>query len=192
MPNKPYMPEIDYVNELKENELKREGDKTFVYLKGLERLAKERGIASAVAMRLEPILLPSHQGIMCTYQYQFVDGQLYQGSADATAANCNPGFGNFLTAMAESRAKARALRTAFGITLCSVEEKADGVVVEEVANAPIEDHQVKAATFIAKQKGLTKVDFLGLLSTNFGQKDIKLLTKQQANELISKLNAVKR
>lgn len=46
----------------------------------------------------------------------------YSGSADATESNTREGFGNYLAAMAETRARARAFRTALGIQRCSKEE----------------------------------------------------------------------
>jgi hypothetical protein len=185
---KPFDPAVDYVGLLNDDELKEEDGRKYVFLRGLERLAKERGIANAVAMRLEPFKLDTIQGVMCTYQYTFWDGSVYQGSADATLQNCESKFGQFLTAMAESRAKARALRTAFGITLCSVEEKADGAVVitSESESSPIDDHQATAIKFIAKERGLSESDAVALLGKKSG--DISKLTKREGRELIAKLN----
>lgn len=184
-----YDPSIDYVNLLTEDETKEEDGRKFVFLRGLERLAKERGIANAMVVRLEPFnVAPGVQGVMCTYQFTFWDGGIYHGSADATLQNCESRFGQFLTAMAESRAKARALRTAFGISLCSVEEKADGAVViaGESESSPIDDHQATAIKFIAKEKGVSEADALSLIGKKGGE--ISKLTKKEGRELITKLN----
>lgn len=186
---KAFDPTIDYSSLLHSSEIKDEGNRQFVYLRGLERLAKERGIANAMCVRLDE--MKDGKGIICTYQYGFRDGCIYHGSADATRANCEGDFGAYLTAMAESRAKARALRTAFGISMCSVEEKADIVVMEDVDSVSIEDHQLQAIKFLAKQKELGKDDVLGLLTKPRAIGDMHELTKEEGRELISRLNEFK-
>lgn len=180
---KPFDPTKDYVKELKDSELKTEGKSTFVYLKGLERLAKERGVAQAVCTKLDQL---GTSGVFCTYQYAFWDGAVYQGSADATTKNCDGKFKLYLTAMAESRAKARALRTAFGINLCSVEEKADVEIADDNDFGPAEEHQLVAIKNIAKAKGLGSEDVLGLMEVP--KKKLESLTRQEARDLIASLN----
>lgn len=179
----PFDPSKDFVKELKDEELKREGKRTFVYLKGLERLAKERGVLSAVCTRLEQL---GTNGVACTYSYSFMDGATYQGSADATTKNCEGKFRLYLTAMAESRAKARALRTAFGVTLCSVEEKADVDVADDNDLGPAEEHQLVAIKNIAREKELGSEDILGLMEVP--KKKLETLTRQEARDLIASLN----
>lgn len=183
---KKFDPNMDYVKELNDDELKREGSRTFVYLKGLERLAKERGIAQAVCTRLEQL---GTSGVLCTYQYVFWDGAIYQGSADATIKNCEGKFKLYLTAMAESRAKARALRTAFSINLCSVEEKADVDIADDGDLGPADEHQLVAIKNIAREKGLALEDVLGLME--IPKKKLELLTRQEARDLIGSLNSFK-
>lgn len=183
-------PTVDYTSLLTTSEIKEEGGRQFVYLRGLERLAKERGIINAICIRLEE--MRDSRGVIATYQYGFVDGCIYQGSADATKANCEGNFGAYLTAMAESRAKARALRTAFGISMCSVEEKADIVVMEDADSSAIEDHQLQAIKFLAKQKEFAnKEDVLALLSKSRPINDMRELTKEEGRELIKALNDTK-
>lgn len=176
-------PSVDYVSKLKDSELKKEGKRTFVYLKGLERLAKERGVSAAVCTKLDQL---GTSGVFCTYQYTFWDGATYQGSADATTKNCEGKFKLYLTAMAESRAKARALRTAFGINLCSVEEKADVDVADDVDFGPAEDHQLVAIKNIAKAKGLGSEEILSLMEVP--KKKLEKLTRQEARDLMTSLN----
>lgn len=182
-------PTVDYTSLLTLKEIKEEDGRQFVYLRGLERLAKERGIMNAICIRLEE--KKDSSGVMITYQYGFVDGCIYQGSADATKANCDGNFGTYLTAMAESRAKARALRTAFGISMCSVEEKADIVVMEDTDNSAIEDHQLQAIKFLATNKGLGKDEVLAILAKPRPIGDMRELTKEEGRELIKSLNDTK-
>ena len=93
--------------------------------------------------------------------------------------------------MAESRAKARALRTAFGISMCSVEEKADIVVMEDTDNSAIEDHQLQAIKFLATNKGLGKDEVLAFLSKPRPIGDMREMTKEEGRELIKALNDTK-
>lgn len=175
----------DYTKDLKSNEIKHEGTKSFVFLKGLERLAKERGIRNALCVRLEQL---GTNGVFCTYQYMFEDNRLYQGSADATTKNCDGNFKLYLTAMAESRAKARALRTAFGISMCSVEEKSDIVVVEDADFGPIGDEQLQLIKHKAKEHSLGKADILSMLEVPRNIPTMKKLTREEGREIIGKLN----
>lgn len=176
-------PTKDYSKSLNPDELKSEGKKTFVFLRGLERLAKERGVLEAVCTRLEQL---GTSGVMCTYSYSFVDGAIYQGSADATVKNCDGNFKLYLTAMAESRAKARALRTAFAITLCSVEEKSNVDIADDRDLGPAEGHQIVAIKNIAKEKGLVKEQVLELM--DIPKTDFKKLSREEARSLIAALN----
>lgn len=185
MPIKEFDPEYDYNKDLQDEEFKVEKGKPFVYLKGLERLAKERGIKSAICMRLEQ--LGTH-GVLCTYQYEFDDCRIYQGSADATIKNCDGNFKLYLTAMAESRAKARALRTAFGITTCSVEEKADVDIIDDVDLGPIGDEQIQLIKLLARNLNLGRQDIVDLLEVPRKVSDLKELSKEEGIEIIAALN----
>ncbi len=186
--SKPFDPRYDYNKDLRENEFKYEKGRPFVYLKGLERLAKERGIMVAQAIRLECIGNTSHYGVMCTYQYMFDDGRMYQGSADATIKNCDGNFKLYLTAMAESRAKARALRTAFGITTCSVEEKSDMTVADDPELGPIGADQIHLIKLKAAEHNLGKADLGNLLEVPRDFKELKKLSKEEGIEILGRLN----
>lgn len=184
---KAFDPTKDYTKELTAEELKHEGKRTFVYLRGLERLAKERGVQSALTTRAEQL---GSNGVLVSYQYKFWDGSVYEGSADATVKNCDGNFKLYLTAMAESRAKARALRTAFGVTLCSVEEKSDMQVANDDDFGPISDHQLVAIKSIAKTKGLSASDILQMMEVP--KKKLESLTKEEGTDLIKMLNEFKK
>lgn len=189
---KPFDPFYDYTKDLKDDELKYENGKPFVYLKGLERLAKERGVRNAVTVKLEPIGSASFHGVICTYQYSFDDGRIYTGSADATVKNCDGNFKLYLTAMAESRAKARALRTAFGITLCSVEEKSDATVEADPVLGPIGADQIHLIKLQATKHNLGKAEIFNLLEVPRDAKELKNLTKQEGIEILTALNKMAR
>ncbi len=184
--SKPFEPDHDYSKDLRDDEIKIEDGRPFVYLKGLERLAKLRGIVSATCERLIPI----NDGMACSYRYKFVDGGVYEGSADATTKNCDGNFKLYCTAMAESRSKARALRTAFGISLCSVEEKSDQQVATTELG-PIKEHQAVLIRHLAQKHGLGKADIIALLDLPRKINKVEDLTEAEGIELISKLNSTK-
>jgi hypothetical protein len=190
-----FNPHHDYTKDLDDGDIKIENGRSFVYLKGLEKLARRRGVVGAKCIKLEPMPC-SHTdgrsfvgGIYCTYEYSFVDGGVYQGSADATLKNCDGNFKLYLTAMAESRAKARALRTAFGIGMCSVEEKSDATVKTDQDIGPIDDAQIVLIRTLAKKHDMGKDDVLNLLDIPRNIKRLKELTKEEGRELAVKLNA---
>jgi len=197
---KPFDPFYDYTKDLTSDEIKIEkGGRQFVYLRGLERLAKERGIKTAICKKIEPVIFTMDDGrsypggYYCTYSYEFFDGCVYEGSADANLKNCDGNFALFTAAMAESRAKARALRTAFGISMCSVEEKADVSVADEnslspIDTGPIADAQIVLLQSLAKKRGLGISDLISMLDIPRDVKSLKELSKLEATELASKLN----
>jgi len=194
---KEFDPNHDYTSDLDANDIRDEGGRSFVFLRGLEKLARSRGVTSARCVRIEPMPWSHNDGrsyiggIFCTYEYSFADGGTYQGSADATLKNCDGNFKLYLTAMAESRAKARALRTAFGIGMCSVEEKADATVKEDDDIGPIDDAQIVLIRVLAEKHNMGKEDVLQLLDVPRSVEKLKDLTKEEGRELAVKLNAHK-
>lgn len=186
--SKPFDPAYDYSKDLGAEDTKEENGRLFVYLRGLEKLAKERGVVKAICARLQSI----PDGAMCTYHYEFVDGGVYEGSADATTKNCDGDFRLYTTAMAESRAKARALRTAFGITLCSVEEKANVTLLNDDDLGQVEDHQATLIRHLMEKHEIGKVEVLQLLDLPRKIAKVEDLTRIEARELIGKLNSFKK
>lgn len=186
---KAYDPLYDYNKDLKEDEFKHEKGRPFVYLKGLERLAKERGVTYA---RPTNVMQLGTNGVLITYEYSFEDGRSYAGTADATTKNCDGNFKLYLSAMAESRAKARALRTAFAITTCSVEEKSNMTVVMDVDLGPIGDEQIHLIKMKATELKLGKNDLFKMLEVPRPLTDLKKLTKEEGLEIITTLNKLSR
>ena len=181
-------PNRNYNDSLNDDEIKIENGRPFVFLKGLERLAKERGVRSAKTVRLDQISSDAVIGFICTYEYTFDDGRTYQGSADATSKNCDGNFRLYLTAMAESRAKARALRTAFAITTCSWEEKSNATYADDPHLGKIGEEQIMLIRKLATQHSIGKSQLFELMDIPRIVKDINELTRSEAIEIISGLN----
>lgn len=189
-------PMKDYMQELKEDEVvEKDGGGKLVYLKGLERLARERGITQQTS---QVVSAPSKDNPYATVTvgYEFRDAaddggfvyRTYQASADASDKNCEGNFKLYPVAMAESRAKARALRNAFGISACSVEEVKD--IDEVIQSPPCSDPQQYLIKKLLKEKNVSLSD-AGQLISIANLKDIQDLNRDEASKLIGKLQKVK-
>lgn len=92
--------------------------KDFVQYAGLLALAHERGLVNLSAHFI------SVEGDLALGEAtaEFQDGKVFMECADATPGNVNPKVKPHYARMALTRAKARALRDALNISMCSVEE----------------------------------------------------------------------
>jgi hypothetical protein len=185
---KPYDPKHNYVEDLTKNEISEKGDDQFVYLRGLLRIAHERGIKRTNS-RVVQAPSKDHPVAVVTYGYEFEDGAYFEASADAHSKNVKESMVPYLTANAEARAKARALRDAFRISLCSVEEIGSVETTNE-ENDPIDDSQIQGIQVVAKRKGLTVKDALALISKT--DVEISELSKTEGRTLMKKLNEFKK
>jgi len=184
---KQYDPTHNYADDLKKNEVYEKDGDQFVYLRGLIRLAHERGIKETISqVRQSPAA--EHPVAVVTYGYTFMDGAHFEASADAHQKNTNKGMDIYLTAIAEARAKARALRDAFNISLCSVEEIGS---VESRDNEPIDSSQIQGIKMLMKRKGLSVVDTMALIDNTEAQ-ELSDLTKTDGRLLMKKLNEYKK
>jgi hypothetical protein len=186
MAKTPYDSERDYVKDLKKNEVYEKDEEHFVYLRGLQRLARERGIKRTES-KVRQCPATDHPVAVVTYGFEFEDGAYYEASADAHQKNVKPEMVIYLTAIAEARAKARALRDAFGISLCSVEELGSQ---ENKENEPIDDTQIQGIKMLMKRKGLTPDGTLALIGKN-DVGDFSELSKADGRILMKKLNELK-
>lgn len=95
--------------------------KPVVLLRGLQRLAREAGYNGS-SMWLNHVDVGKMGVFQCVYTAVFDDGTSWSGAGDCNAQNTNGDFLSFPTAVAESRAEARALKKALGITMLAAEE----------------------------------------------------------------------
>ena len=92
--------------------------KQFVQYAGLLAMAHERGLVNLSAH----FISVSNDLALAEASAEFSDGKVFKECADSTPSNVNPKVKQHFPRMALTRAKARALRDALNISVCSVEE----------------------------------------------------------------------
>ena len=92
--------------------------KAFVQYTGLLALAHERGLVSLKAR----LISVTPELALAAAEAVFADGRTFTEAADATPQNVGPQVKAHFTRMALTRAKARCLRDALNIGICSLEE----------------------------------------------------------------------
>lgn len=119
--------------------------------------------------------------------YKFSDDSTFSAAADCRKSSSKGGFDLYTTAMAETRASARALRFALGVDICSADEIADLDSMGEVdQDSAIEDNQMAVLkNKYMRQHGITLEDIQDMT----GVVVLEELTKLQASELFKKLNS---
>jgi len=178
----------NYIEDLTRDEcLDKDGDK-LPRLKGLQRLAHtNRGGVKRMTSDIKHTPARDNPIAAVTVQYEFKDGTIFSGSADATTKAHKQPYNLHLVAVAESKAEARALRRAFNIRTVSAEEIGSAPIAGN-DNGPIEDTQVSGIMLIGKRKGLTEPDILKLIKRT----DVGSLTDLTAEEGRTAMKAINR
>lgn len=177
-------PKKDYFKELTDDEL---WDGKYPLLRGLQRLAHERGIKEIDS---KIICVPNKESPIAavTVTVYFNDGAMFAGSADASFKAHEAPFNKHLTALADSKAEARAYRRAFNISTASKEECGETPVGGDIDKTPIVDAQIQGIKNMATDKKITVVEAVKLIGV---EKDIEKLTGKQARDVIRALNKYK-
>lgn len=172
-----------------------------VYLRGLQRLAQEAGlIRSHCYFNFISAAETGSKGIMqAIYEIQFEDGSIWIGCADCNSNNTKGKFIDFPTAVAESRAEARAIRKALGITMLSSEEIgfADGGAVEQIEASTgkgIDSQVVKAIENLCESRNVTMAEVLEAVldkARNGSIFELNELTVQEGQKAMAWLNEQK-
>jgi len=180
---------------------------------GLLTRAHEEGLK-----KIETVLvqLPTEENGMVAVATAKVETEkgIFTATADATLANANRRMHRFLTALAETRAKARALRDAVNIGIVSLEEilgeNGAEIPVEVVAevevpevpeispevptrtparigNGLMTDSQRRYLYRLLAEDGITGLAAQADLKSRFEVEDLKTVTKAQASRLIDEL-----
>jgi hypothetical protein len=169
--------------------IEKDGEK-FVLLRGLRRLAHEKGYKHSVVDVVKP---PASDDMISVIKvtYEWNDGQTDSSVADAGPHNCGGDFGKFPVAMAESRAEARVLRRTFNITKCSYEE-----ISGSNSNAPtgLTDPQEAGIRAIVVRKAVGEVQLRKIVEEATGKifgkqwSKIKDLSFDDGHKIMHKLN----
>jgi len=190
-------PEINW-NQLvrPEGRIQIEGEE-YITLAELRRLARLRGYLSS---RPKVVQVPEYDnGRHTTVEWELVwaDGTVDGAAADAYWKSVNPGFRNYVVAIASNRAEARCIRAALGIDTCSYEEV--GPDDEEDFSGPITDQQKAGIEMLLKRNkiGIDKfADVFGDALVGKIVKDNKVnldgLTHQDAVKMMGCLNKYKK
>jgi len=187
------------------------GEKQVVRYEGLLARAHEDGLRS---IHTELVQIPSKaNGDAAIVRAVVVTGRgTFEGIGDATPANVNARVIGHLLRVAETRAKARALRDAVNIGLVALEELDEVDAIDDVAepprvertaphgpangNAPTEPRddlmtqaQRRLLFRIAAERGVATDDIAKWLETCAGLKDMRSWSKIEASRLIERLKS---
>ena len=107
--------------------------------------------------------------------------RVFSSAADAHSGNTDQVYRQYLTAIAETRAEARAIRKALKIKIAASDELSDVANLDREIASPI---QLKAITNVMTKKKLSKEDIESKYGVN-----LESLTSDEAKDLIRKLNS---
>ena len=193
--------EKNWLDEIEPGEtVQGEGGKPMVTLRGLRRLARLAGLnGSRVAHN--HISIGSYGVFQCIYTALFDDGTTWEASADCSKTNTEGVFLDYPTAVAESRAAARCLKDALGITMLAAEEiafefdngpKPDGKIDSQVVRmleVNLNRKNVDVATLLSNVLNKTRseeVFELEQLTVSEGQEAVRWINNSKPNDNKSK------
>ena len=167
--------------------------KDFVTYEGLLDTAHQQGLTG---ISTEVIELPSssNNGRCVMMATATTDTGRYTGIGDADSNNVNKMISKHIIRMAETRAKARALRDLTNIGMTAVEELGgdegnDKKPQQKQSPNYASEAQLKKLYTVSQQLGYTPESMGVVLRTKYNVESSKQLTKEQASELIEYLEA---
>lgn len=123
-------------------------------------------------------------------------GKVYTGSADSNLENTEPPYNKYTTAIAETRAEARALRRLLRLRTVSAEEVSNAMYTGTpavVKEEPINDQQLNVIDILANNTRGKNVDAVALaISLLPSYSSIRKLTHDDGITLITELNKYQR
>jgi hypothetical protein len=190
--------EVSWESQLLSSEKGRDGDTEFVYIKGLRRLAKIKGIKKERHPFINVAILKRHDNgveypfVQASYEVEFNDGSVFSDVADAHTYNLDGVFSAYPTAMAGNRAEARALRKALGISMVSKEELgADPEKVAAIKNEKT-SAQIRVIKNLMKSKGVqNQMDVIKAVCSRKDVFDIEEFSFEEAKAAIKYLSNIK-
>ena len=168
----------------------KDGKKTFVRHDALLRAAK-RAFGGIKRKATRPHGTPTTESDLLAVvevEYFFADGLRWSAVADCSRKTANADFRNYTTALAETRASARALRNALGLEIVTQEEVTD---VEDIIDKAAREPALENQKAVIRKKFLdTGKSSLEDLSKILGKKVLTLdqLTRGEATEILERLN----
>lgn len=176
------------------------GEKEVVSYAGLLAKAHDEGLES-ITTELRQV--PSEQNGGVAIVIAVVKGRrgTFTGIGDADPSNVNRGVARHLIRIAETRAKARALRDFVDVGTVSLEELGGDDEVDEPESAPrttvndnygsgyMSEPQRRILFRIASQMGVEGDDVTPFLAERLGIRDGRMPTKREASRLIDELDA---
>lgn len=173
---------------------KKDGNKEMkvVKLSGLQRCAREAGLCSSDC-DLKFIQAGPSFGIMqAIYKTKFTDGTKWVGTADCNSENTQRPFYYYPTAVAESRAEARCLRKALGISMLSMEEVDMASPLEVIPGKKIDPQVVRGIELLCENKGIELINVVNAIIDDKKRSnliyDISDFTVEEGHKAYSWLN----
>jgi len=121
-----------------------------------------------------------------TVTYKFGDDSTFSCAGDCRKSTSKDGFDSYTTAMAETRASARALRFALGVDICSAEEIAN---IDSMGSQDQDELAEENQLAILKSKYMNQYGFkLEEIQEISGVEYLEELTRHGAVELFKELN----
>jgi len=182
----------DWYARLREEEIGHDdkSGESFVYFRGLARLAEEAGKVSEkiISNTLQPLKKSGEYYNMIAQvvvEVTFNDGTVWCGIADAHEGNCLK-YANHTSALAETRALARAYRRALNIHVVAFEETSP--VDEGVTTGKPENSQLALIRKLASKHDIKLIDVIRQVTKREEVTTIEHLDYNEAQEAARYLN----
>lgn len=185
----------EWYKRLREDEIGRDekSGESFVYFRGLARLVEEAGKISEkiISNSLQPIIKSDNKYYnmiaQVVVEVGFDDGTVWCGIADAHDGNCLK-YANHTSALAETRALARAYRRALNIHVVAFEETSP--VAEGVLTGKPENSQLSLIRKLASKYNIKLIEVIKNVTKREEVTTIEHLDYNEAQEAARFLNEV--
>jgi hypothetical protein len=185
----------DWNEELEDEDCVIQEGRRLPTLKGLQKLARQAGWNGSDS---NIIIGGDGRLVSATVTVAFEDGSVFSGSGDCNKNNSKPPYSYYPTAVAESRAMARALKIALGIFELTAEEIGFGDALSgfssssgKAVKVKIDPAQIKAVEVALQRR---KMDFITVAQEVLEERADELtsladLTSKEGRDILSFLNS---
>lgn len=182
-----FLNDEDFRNEFIQAEQKTENETPREYIKfgGLLTIASTLDIIQVMNTYLVQCPLPTNDFLaIARCELNLKDGTSYSGIGDSDGKNTVDFIAKHRCRVAETRADARALRKALGVTILAFEEMEKINIVD---NNPITHKQIEFIGSLVTQKKISKDDARNLCKKICGKVSVTELNRSDASALIDAL-----